>query len=161
MQALIDSVAKSHALNPSMNSVVDAFDRRRFSGRFKTDHQSIELDTLLHQTTSSTLKDSDEAVNKMKKSPVGQRSEHSQGEAFCYAFQTVDSIRRNCTFRHWCSVCRSPHHGSLRCPRVQHRDTRPVAPRTTQSSQNQWERSQTAKRPPHPRYRRDRVDRPR
>ena len=42
------------------------------------------------------MKDSDEAVNKPKKLPVGQRSEHSQGEAFCNAFQTGDCIRRNC-----------------------------------------------------------------
>ena len=46
-----------------MNAVVEAFMRKRFTGRFKRGGQSVELDTLLHSNSRTTY-DADEEVGK-------------------------------------------------------------------------------------------------
>ena len=50
-QDLLNIIGHNTAVNPVMNAVCDAFNRRRFSGSFRVGNQGAELDTLLNATT--------------------------------------------------------------------------------------------------------------
>ena len=50
VQTLLNVLGDRTDINPAMNAVVDAFNRRRFTGRFKMANQSVELDTLLNES---------------------------------------------------------------------------------------------------------------
>ena len=45
VQELVTSLGVKTELNPSMNALVDIFMRKRFTGRFKREGQSVELET--------------------------------------------------------------------------------------------------------------------
>ena len=47
LQGLVNTAIKEPSLNPAMNALNDAFGRRRFSKRFKTEGRSLELDALI------------------------------------------------------------------------------------------------------------------
>ena len=53
LQTLITSLGNRSEVNPSLNALHEAYSRRRFSGRFKSQGQNIKLDTLLHQDKKS------------------------------------------------------------------------------------------------------------
>ena len=137
LQELISSVAKQSSLNPTLNAVAQAYSRRRFTGRFKAEGQSVDLDTLVHQSTKSS-KD-DDAVNKIK---IKDKSER-----LCWAFQRGTCLWQSCIFQHRCSLCSAKAHGAIGCPRG----------RTDRSTADLVPRAARADRPPHPRYRRDRA----
>ena len=138
VQELLTSLSTKASLNPSLNAVVNAFSRRRFKGCFKTEGQSVELDTLLQQTTKS---------KKDKESYTASTSRRF--DRLCYAFQRESCAVSSCNFSHRCSLCYSYEHGAIRCTynsggqNATHGAARTPAP---------------ASRPPHPRYRRDRAN---
>ena len=59
LQTVVTSVHDAPALNPTMNAITDAFNRRRFVGRFRTAGRGIEMDTLLYQSTKGVKDDDD------------------------------------------------------------------------------------------------------
>ena len=151
LQTLVTSVHDEPAINPSMNALNDAFNRRRFSGRFKTPGRGIEMDTLLYQASKGALDDDDKST---------RRGASGQGNAdvaqTCYAFQRGSCHRRsNCRFRHRCLLCGSEDHGADRC------GERRGLPRSSDGAENQFtgvsSQSRVRSRPPHPRFRRDRA----
>ena len=79
LQDLLNSISKKGSLNPSLNAVVQAFSRRRFKGLFKSEGQSVVLDTLLYQGTKSEKDDEAPVVQKTKTPNSSPR--------FCYRFQ--------------------------------------------------------------------------
>ena len=76
LQELVSSMAKQSSLNPSLNAVAQAYSRRRFTGRFKAEGQSIELDTLVHQSTRSSKDDDTATKTKLT----------GKSERLCWAF---------------------------------------------------------------------------
>ena len=58
------SINEEPAINPSMNALNDAFNRRRFAGRFKAPGQGIEMDTHLYQVSKGALDDDDTGTKK-------------------------------------------------------------------------------------------------
>ena len=146
------SLGVKNELNPSMNALVDIFMRKRFTGRFKREGQSVELDTLLH-LNSRTAQDTDEEAGKQK----DFRSSNP-----CYHFQSGACHYANCRFQHICGICKSNTHGSSSCIVSQNRSsyTNPRAYNTrerTSYKPSQEKASQKGDRPPHPRYRRTRA----
>ena len=138
VQELLTSLSTKASLNPSLNAVVNTFSRRRFKGCFKTEGQSVELDTLLQQTTKST-KDSE--------SPTASTSRRS--DRLCFAFQRESCALSSCSFSHRCSLCYSYEHGAMRC----------TYNRGDQNATQGAARAPApASRPPHPRFRRDRAN---
>ena len=90
LQTVVTSVHDAPALNPTMNAITDAFNRRRFSGRFRTAGRGIEMDTLLYQSTKGA-KDDDDATSLVGNisGPSQQSRYRTGGEAqHCYAFQS-------------------------------------------------------------------------
>ena len=87
LQTLITSLGNRGELNPSLNAVHMAYSRRRFTGRFKTQNQSIELDTLLQQETRGT-KDDDALIQ-----ASGTKKKSAQSPLPCHAYQ-----KGPCTF---------------------------------------------------------------
>ena len=151
LQTLVTSVHDEPAINPSMNALNDAFNRRRFAGRFKTPGRGIEMDTLLYQASKGAQDDDDTGA---------RRGASSQGNAdvdqSCYAFQRGSCHRRsNCRFRHRCLLCGSEDHGADRCGELR------GLPRSSDGAENQStgvsSQSRVRSRPPHPRFRRDRA----
>ena len=100
LQSVVTSVLESPSLNPSMNAITDAFNRRRFSGRFRTAGRGIEMDTLLYQSTKG-VKDDDDISRPVGNTgvPNQQSRNRTGGEAqHCYAFQSGSCHRGNlCT----------------------------------------------------------------
>ena len=82
-QALLNLVGEKSAVNPVMNAVVDAFIRRRFTGRFRSGNQSIELDTLLNASTKGSW-DDDENTKQVRVT----NSQSTVGGRLCYLFQS-------------------------------------------------------------------------
>ena len=127
LQTLVTSVHDEPAINPSMNALNDAFNRRRFAGRFKTPGRGIEMDTLLYQASKGALDDDDTGT---------RRGASGQGNAdvdqSCYAFQRGSCHRRsNCRFRHRCLLCGSEDHGADRCGELR------GLPRSSDDAENQ------------------------
>ena len=110
VQELITSLGKRTELNPSMNAVVEAFMRKRFTGRFKRGEQSVELDTLLHSSSRTTY-DADEEV--------GKKRTDFKSSSLCHFFQNGTCQYPNCRFQHICGICKSNMHGSNLCPSLQ------------------------------------------
>ena len=98
-----------------MNAITDAFNRRRFAGRFRTAGRGIEMDTLLYQSTKG-VQDDDDVTSTI--GTMGTRSQQSRngtgsGAQYCYAFQSGSCHRGNyCMFRHNCLICHSNGHGT-------------------------------------------------
>ena len=141
LQDLMNSLSKKGSLNPSLNAVIQAYSRRRFKGLFKSEGQSVELDTLLYQGTKSA-KDDDELI--------GQKTPNSSSR-FCFRFQHGTCTWQACAFMHHCSLCMATTHGCLNCPRLR-QSRRPARNMATAT----WNETTTT-RPPHPRFRRDRA----
>ena len=133
LQTLVTSLGKKTEINPSVNAVIDAHNRRRFRGRFKTQGQSVELDTLLHKDTKEVPDDSD------------REGKFVPRKLRCHAFQKDDCTWPKCRFQHLCSICDSDSHGAVSC------EKRKAAKAGAQ--QRKIEKT----KPPHPRYRRDRA----
>ena len=137
MQSLITSLGNRSELNPSLNAVHTAYTRRRFTGRFKNQSQSIEMDTLLHQDTKGT-NDDDKMIlqtERQKKTAPGAR--------LCILFQKGNCTFSNCKFPHKCAVCDSYSHGAISCSKKE------LTHKGVGSSHKT--------KPPHPRYRRERA----
>ena len=56
-QHMLRLMGNKKELNPVMNAVCEAFSRRRWQGSFKSEGQSIELDTLLFDDTKGDADD--------------------------------------------------------------------------------------------------------
>ena len=139
LQQLTTSLGKRTELNPSLNAVIEAFNRRRFYGRYKKDGQSVELDTLLHQRSKG---DNDE-------------DESSKDNRVCFNFQRGHCAFKFCNFQHKCSICFSPSHGANSCRKAETASNSTTMHRGPPAIGTS--RTQTATSPPHPRYRRDRA----
>lgn len=148
VQTLLNVLGDRTDINPAMNAVVDAFNRRRFTGRFKMANQSVELDTLLNESTKG-VKDGDEAIQqKTKRQEATQRSTSRP----CFLFQTSNCTFRTCKYRHACMICQSPGHGSATCPTANAQRSTPVG-----SAAASVVNPPPQQRPPHNRFRRDRA----
>ena len=153
VQDVVTSLGEKTGLNPSMNAVADAFMRKRFTGRFKREGQSVELDTLLH-SSSKTAQDADEEAGKQQ---TNFRSSNP-----CHHFQNGSCPYARCRFLHICSLCKSNSHGSKSCILNQDRSsyTSPRAYHIRERISYKPSRVKAAPkddRPPHPRYRRTRA----
>ena len=102
LQGLITSVGNKAGLNPSLLAVIQAYSRRRFSGRFKKEGQSVELDTLLHQGAKNDKDDDNVTL--------------SSAPMFCFSFQRGNCTFKNCKYQRRCSLCPSISHGAAKCP---------------------------------------------
>ena len=142
LQELMSSLGKNESVNPSLNAVVTAYSRRRFNGLFKSEGQSVELDTLLHQSTKNA-KDDDNYTAQSSSRP---------SDRICFRFQQGICNWTNCSFSHRCSLCTASTHGALSCPRLQQSEH----PHRSSTSRD-WNGSSQSSRPPHPRFRRDRA----
>ena len=151
IQSLLNLLGEKPELNPPMNAVSDAFNRRRFTGGFKQENQSVVLDTLLNANTK-TPKDDDSLAIKDESST--KRSTRSPGESpgnYCFHFQNNRCTFRNCKFRHICMRCQASGHGSSTCSAVL-----PISRNLTGNTATVPATAQ-ARGPPHPRFRRDRA----
>ena len=141
LQELTSSVAKKSSINPTLNAVVQAYTRRRF----KAEGQSVELETLVHQSTKTT-KDDDVRTSE---------NNSSRSDRLCWAYQRATCSWQNCGFQHRCSLCNSKTHGAINCPKGATNQSRAQAPATERSSD-----STRTDRPPHQRYRKARAHNP-
>ena len=142
------SLGKRPEINPSVNAVIDAHNRRRFRGRFKTENQSVELDTLLHQDTKGAGdNDLHSQVGESKTTPST-----SATKLRCRAFQKEECSWPNCRFQHLCNICDSASQGAVSCVKRKYEKTGSRQEKTG----SQQKKDQKTK-PPHPRYRRDRA----
>ena len=152
LQELVTSLGEKTELNPSMNAVVEAFMRKRFTGRFKREGQSVELDTLLH-SSSKTAQDADEEVFRKQ---TDFRSSSS-----CHYFQSGSCYFSNCRFQHVCRICKSTMHGSdsrpLNMSRSTYGNSRANTRLRTQDKSSRKYGLESGDKPPHPRYRRTRA----
>ena len=133
---LLNVIGSEPGVNPVMNAVSDAFSRRRFSGRFKTGDQSVELDALLNSRSKVPTDDDEAAGHKTQR--AAQRQSDTTSPKPCFLFQNGNCSFKPCRYRHVCLVCQSSSHGSNNCE-VRN-------PRSTPS------------KPPHRRFRRDRAN---
>lgn len=153
VQELVTSLGKKTEINPSMNAVVEAFMRKRFTGRFKREGQSVKLDTLLH-SSSKTVNDTDEEVRK--------KQTEFKSSNLCYFFQNGSCQYANCRFQHACGICNSNAHGSNSCM-ISHKNlpyrNRRADIMKERPSHKLFRGNGVPKvdRPPHPRYRRNRA----
>ena len=106
LQTLVTSLGKKIEINPSVNAVIDAHNRRRFKGRFKTEGQSVELDTLLHQDTKEVPDD-----------------KFIQRKLRCRAFQKDECTWPSCRFS-TSAPSATPTHMEL-CPAIRGRVRKP------------------------------------
>ena len=152
LQTLVTSVHDDPAINPTLNALTDAFNRRRFAGRFKTPGQGIEMDTLRYQASKGAKDDDD---TDMKKEAKVQRD--TNDTQCCFAFQKSRCHRRgNCRYLHRCMFCDSKHHGADRCEdRVEQPGSRDGTGSRFTGLNTQ---SRVRSRPPDPRRRRDRAN---
>ena len=144
-QRLVNIVGDKSALNPVMSAVSEAFTRRRISGRFE--NQSVKIDTLLHVSTKGR-NDDDAKVAQSSSNKVDRKENADQ---ICFLFQKNRCTFRNCRYRHECNLCNSTAHGMIDCRRRTLSNGRRTA---TESGPSDEEPS---RRPPHPRFRRDRA----
>ena len=143
-QAVANILGDKEELNPPMNAVADAFNRRRFRERFTLDYQSVELDTLLNSNTKG-MNDDDNVISLQKRTNV------TKCPRMCFLFQTDNCNYLNCRYRHICFVCQGTSHGAKSCN--SRTDTSAQSGGNDQDSQTQT-RTQG---PPHTRFRRDRA----
>ena len=166
LQTVVTSVHDAPALNPTMNAITDAFNRRRFVGRFRTAGRGIEMDTLLYQSTKGVKDDDDVTSLVGNTARPSQRTRYQTGgkpQHCCYAFQSGSCHRGSlCTYPHKCLICNSYEHGANSCDRRRQSgdatsrsetDSRPPNPRRRQDRA-----SSVNARPPEPRRRRERAD---
>ena len=83
-QALLNVIGNKSSINPVMNAVADAFNRRKFAGTFRYGGQSVELDTLLHES-SSVPEDSDNKV--AQREYTKSRTGNWGSNQLCFLFQ--------------------------------------------------------------------------
>ena len=147
-QAVLNVIGSKASVNPVMNAIVDAFNRRRFAGTFRYGGQSVELDTLLNERAMFP-EDSDTRVAQRESTQAGRGSTGS--DQICFLFQANKCNWTKCRFRHACSICNSPNHGRDACPKHTGEKT------NKQKHQTSRDRDERRDRPPHPRTRRDRA----
>ena len=145
LQELISALGKEASLNPPLNAVIEAFNRRRFYNRFKTSGKSVELDILLNQSTQGTKDDDELCV----------QSTTRTSPRLCFSFQREGCTRTNCIYQHRCSLCWAVTHPAIRCPRVS--STEEVANRRSDHVGRRTTLQRRTTQPPHPRFRRDRA----
>ena len=113
VQEVLSLTAEKPEVNPPMNAVADAFNRRRFSGRFKVNNQSVSLDTLLN-TGSAASNDNDLVIAQAELTAQKQGSRMYSARP-CFLFQKNSCTYKPCKYRHECMVCHSSKHGSQTC----------------------------------------------
>ena len=86
-QELLNLLGDKPELNPVMNAVCDAFNRRRFSGSFKLGNQGPELDTLLNSATKGPNDEDEKVAQKESESRQGSRIGKKKPQV-CYLFQS-------------------------------------------------------------------------
>ena len=144
-QRLVNIVGDKPALNPVMNAVAEAFTRRRVSGCFGD--QSVRIDTLLNASSKGS-NDDDERVAR----DINRKINATNGkQQVCFLFQSNECTFRKCRFRHECSLCKSTTHGMINCRK------RIPAERRTAPAEPDHAAAEPTRRPPHPRFRRDRA----
>ena len=142
IQNLLNVLGNKTGVNPAMNAVSDAFfNRRRFSGRFKTGDQRVELDVLLNQGTKGPKDDDNIVAQGIQRVSSGQAN--ATPARVCFLYQTNNCTFRPCRYRHICLLCQSTTHGSNNCDAERGQNITTAPARTN--------------RPPHPRQRRDRA----
>ena len=146
VQSLINLIGERSDVNPPMNAVSDAFNRRRFTRRFKQEGQSVELDALLNDNTKGD-KDDDTFVQRKTK-----KQSSTGGVQTCFLFQSASCHYQQCRYRHVCMKCQSTNHGSLACTAVTPSSNQQTRAQTTNPST-----SSNSTRPPNARFRRDRA----
>ena len=134
-QNLLNLVGENSEVNPAMNAVSEAFNRRRFSNRFKTGDQNVALDALLNSKSKGKT-DDDEAVLTRNHRETGNKTNDTLSRE-CFLYQSGSCNFRPYRYRHVCLVCGSSSHCAKQC--------------YTRNT------SQRNNRPPHPRHRRDRA----
>ena len=145
LQELISAVGRESSLNPTLNAVVEAFNRRRFYNRFKTSGKNVELDILLNQSTQSS-KDDELCIQRASKNSPRLR----------FAFQRGRCYKTNCTYQHRCSLCWTTTHSASCCPQMRSLDNTVKGETSNQQTRRtNYQRGDV--RPQHPRYRRDRA----
>ena len=84
LQSLLSSLGSQASLNPSLDAVCDAFSRRRIAGRFRTQGYSVELDTLLNQSSKGAKDDDDQLWINASNT---KRESNYQSSRPCFRFQ--------------------------------------------------------------------------
>ena len=149
VQEVVNLTAEKPEVNPPMNAIADAFSRRRFSGRFKINNQSVSLDTLLNTGTAAS--DDKDLMVARRELAAQQRGSSTYASRPCFLFQSGNCSFKPCRYRHECIKCHSTSHGSRDCDQRQ-------ADRS-----NRWKLQPSGSSPPktlgppHPRFRRDRA----
>ena len=116
VQSVLDLVAVNDSVNPSMNSVAEAFKRRLLYKRFASGEHSIKLDALVFAETKGE-RDFDRCASDIRKLVAAENSVAPTGrqKRICLDYQRGRCRWRNCRFDHRCSVCKKWGHGSLTC----------------------------------------------
>ena len=167
-QDVLNASGDALEVNPTLNGVLEGFNRRRRYQRFKFGHHTLELDRLRFAHTSSG-QDSDlratEMMDGQGSARTGKRTRRSQERytTTCSYFQRPGGCTQNmCRYTHKCSVCNKPSHGAIDC--YQRRYGGNVG------NKNRWTSKQTEPKgekdkslqekdkPPHPRFRRSRAN---
>ena len=160
VQSVLDLVAANDSLNPSMNSVAEAFKRRLLYGRFASGEHSIKLDALVFAETRG-LRDFDRCASDIRNQVTKDNSATSTGrqKRICLDYQRGRCRWRNCRFDHRCSVCKRWGHGSLTCwlGEPSQDATRGAGRNRMRSPQRSDPNAEAV--PPNPRRRTDRPDR--
>ena len=149
VQEVLSLTAEKPEVNPSMNAVADAFNRRRFSGRFKVNNQSVSLDALLN-TGSAASNDNDLRVAQ-RELTAQKHGSRMYSPRPCFLFQKNSCTFKPCKYRHECMLCNSSNHGSQNCNLRP--ETRTNVGKLTSSTSS----PASSLQPPHPRFRRDRA----
>ena len=147
-QRLTNIVGDKPALNPVMNAVSEAFSRRRISGSFGD--QSVKIDTLLHSSTQGPNDDDVKVAGNASRTKAGKAGASRTGQ-ICFLFQSNKCTYWNCRYRHVCNFCESSTHGMMSCTK------RSPTDRGNTTTQARTPAEEYARRPPHPRRRRDRA----
>ena len=144
---------RSKALNPALNSVATGFWRQKIYKRTKYGQLNMHFDRLRFAETE-TLEDNDDKVKEAKVKEVKEskgtpRTSNGGIPATCRYYQQPGGCRYRtdmCKFTHKGVICNRPGHGAVAC-RVRTPTTRVEPVRTEER-----------RRPPNPRFRRERAD---
>ena len=151
VQDTITATGKCSQLNPVMNGVLAAFNRRRRFNRFKYGNVNLEFDRLRFANTATESDGDHHATevkgNKNKKENRGGKGSYYSG-AVCRFYQREPGcFRRKCVYAHRCIICNKAGHGAVTCSSSQE-NNEDRSPRPTRSRE----------RPPDPRTRRARAN---
>ena len=156
-QAVLNVLGHKPELNPVMNALVDAFDRRKFAGTFKAANQGVELDTLLNASSKGPNDDDDKvgARQATTRARGGGKAEENPNN-YCWLFQNGRChYAARCRFRHVCSSCSSSNHGLQSCPEQMGSTPGGNADLIGNTTGGNGQPGQERRRPPNPRRRSD------